>query len=204
MPQVIYWMTLSSALKFIIEGSVRFYLMYLSLSLEHEYWQAPRSTHMYYGPYIVAATGNYILAVIWSFLAVMGTHSGGFGVHTGDNIASNGVLDGVLTPDPTRSVSLLQTQMGCKGVLEVLHDIVNICPSENSSDPPDTDAVLRDTSDISIVIVDTGLEGANIVTPSGVEEGDMHTQEHSPPETYPDPVSEEDTGENDLHEIEEW
>ncbi|GIQ86891.1 hypothetical protein KIPB_008822 [Kipferlia bialata] len=62
---------LSSAL-FAIEAALRFFMMYVSLSLQHEYWQAPRSTHMYYGPYMIAALGCAVLSVCFLFVAVLG------------------------------------------------------------------------------------------------------------------------------------
>ncbi|GIQ82692.1 hypothetical protein KIPB_003872 [Kipferlia bialata] len=64
-------LSLASVL-FAAESALRFYLMYVSLSMEHEYWQAPRSTHMYYGPYVIAALGGACLAVVWLCYTVLG------------------------------------------------------------------------------------------------------------------------------------
>ncbi|GIQ87033.1 hypothetical protein KIPB_008993, partial [Kipferlia bialata] len=61
----------SSAL-FALDSALRFYMMYVSLSMEHEYWQAPKTTHMYYGLYMIAALGSACLSVVWLGMAVMG------------------------------------------------------------------------------------------------------------------------------------
>ncbi|GIQ84257.1 hypothetical protein KIPB_005713, partial [Kipferlia bialata] len=71
-PQWFFGILMFSSAIFAVESALRFYLMYVSLSLQHEYWQAPRSTHMYYGPYMIAALGSAVIAVVYLFVAVLG------------------------------------------------------------------------------------------------------------------------------------
>ncbi|GIQ82671.1 hypothetical protein KIPB_003847 [Kipferlia bialata] len=63
---------LLGSLKFILEAGLRLALMHVSLTLDTEYWQAPRTTHMYYGPYLVAILVESCLGVVWLMCSVLG------------------------------------------------------------------------------------------------------------------------------------
>ncbi|GIQ90280.1 hypothetical protein KIPB_013015, partial [Kipferlia bialata] len=70
--QFYFMALLSCSVLFAAESALRFYLVYITLSMQHEYWQAPRSTHMYYGPYFAAALLSACVSVVWLGSAVIG------------------------------------------------------------------------------------------------------------------------------------
>ncbi|GIQ85296.1 hypothetical protein KIPB_006937 [Kipferlia bialata] len=56
----------------LLECTIRFLALWVSLSRQYLYHEAPRSTHMFYGPYLVAALGSGVLCLGWLGWGVWG------------------------------------------------------------------------------------------------------------------------------------
>ncbi|GIQ90307.1 hypothetical protein KIPB_013049, partial [Kipferlia bialata] len=71
-PYYLFWLLVGTgSVKFLVECVVRFYVLWWSLSKQYLYHEAPRSTHMFYGPYLVAAIGSGILCIGWLGWAIL-------------------------------------------------------------------------------------------------------------------------------------
>ncbi|GIQ85944.1 hypothetical protein KIPB_007703 [Kipferlia bialata] len=63
---------LLGAVLFMSEAASRLFMIWYCLNEHDSYYMSPKSTHMYYGLYLVAALGDAVLGYVWLVVAVLG------------------------------------------------------------------------------------------------------------------------------------